>query len=239
MDELLIVEADAATREVIERTLVDYELLWASNRVAAVSLLKQRRPSLIFVNIDLPGIDEKWVFKIAQHDRYKDIPIVIISNRPDEASSNTVLWESGASDILQQPLSSTKLREVVERQSKEAQRANRRTSDRYKVKWQADYHVLEAQTVMNPRGHRTIATNISEGGAAFLPSGDVAVDQLCAIALHVDGHVKPYLVIGQICWTTHVRNTRVAGVKWVLWESEREKDAALSAALSLANVTYI
>ena len=84
---VLVVDDDAAIREAIVDLLVDegFEAVAAGNGVEALNLLAEspRKPSLILLDLMMPGIDG-WTFcKVRQGvSMLKEIPVVAISAAP-------------------------------------------------------------------------------------------------------------------------------------------------------------
>src|SRR5438105_14694796 len=79
---ILIVDDDPAnlllTRSVLERE--GYEVIGAGSADQARALLSQRRPSLILMDIQLPGIDGiEFTRELNGHRQTSEIPIVILT----------------------------------------------------------------------------------------------------------------------------------------------------------------
>jgi CheY-like chemotaxis protein len=83
MTEILIVDDDIITQNMIKTTLANagYSPLVASNGMEAIKLAKERLPSIIILDIMMPGIDGGEVADILRKDpKTREIPIIFLSS---------------------------------------------------------------------------------------------------------------------------------------------------------------
>ena len=67
---------------------------------------------------------------------------------------------------------------------------------------------------------------------AFVLTSGAIPQEIYAFDIHVPSAGQPVLAIGQISWVKPVREIHLAGVKWLLWESEDDKQLAIQAAMA-------
>lgn len=106
-DYILVVDDEEDILELIEYNLSKegYSIECVTSGEAALDMIKQRRPKLILLDLMLPGTTGIDVCKIVkQHPNTRQIPIVIVSARGEEADIVTSL-ELGADDYITKPFS--------------------------------------------------------------------------------------------------------------------------------------
>ena len=106
MAELLIVDDSKVMREMIVACLrSDPQLSFshAASGLEAIEQLSLRRFDLVVLDLNMPDIGGVEVVEfIRGQDRLRDLPIVIVTTRGDEASRNRVL-QAGASRFMTKP----------------------------------------------------------------------------------------------------------------------------------------
>jgi two-component system response regulator ResD len=108
MTTVLVVDDEPIVREVVVRYLrhAGYRTLEASDGERARQLLERERPSLVVLDLMLPGMDGlelcRW---IRQHS---ELPIVMLTARGEEAD-RIVGLELGADDYVTKPFSPREL----------------------------------------------------------------------------------------------------------------------------------
>lgn len=83
MSKILVIEDDKFLRELIARKLreEDYEVVEAVDGEEGVRKVKEEKPSLILLDLILPGIDGFEVLaKIKEDPSLSEIPVIILSN---------------------------------------------------------------------------------------------------------------------------------------------------------------
>lgn len=82
-----------------------FEVITADTGENGLSILKKNRPDLILLDLMLPGIDGFDVAKkIRADDSYRDIPVIMLTAKGEEADVVTGL-ELGADDYVSKPFS--------------------------------------------------------------------------------------------------------------------------------------
>ena len=106
---VLIVEDDAATRQVLARelTAAGYRTAEAPDGRAAIERFRARRPDLVLLDLGLPDIDGLQVIRAIRRDA--TTPIVILSGRFEEREKVEAL-DRGADDYVTKPFGVAELR---------------------------------------------------------------------------------------------------------------------------------
>ena len=81
---VLIVEDDAATREMLRRTLATegWTIDEAENGRVGLERMAERRPDLVLLDLMMPEMDGfEFVAGVREHHDWRDIPIVVITAR--------------------------------------------------------------------------------------------------------------------------------------------------------------
>lgn len=99
--------------EAIFENIDGVDLIIAQNGEMGLAIARDRRPGLILMDIDLPGMDGIQCFqKLREHDETADIPVVAVSagGMPDDIRKIT---RAGFDDYLTKPIDVTELSELV------------------------------------------------------------------------------------------------------------------------------
>lgn len=99
MKTILIVDDDTAINNLLTETVSaeGYTVLRAWSGTEAELILKSRIPDLIILDLMLPGLSGEELFA-----KIKDIPVIIISAKPDIENKINLL-ENGAADYITKP----------------------------------------------------------------------------------------------------------------------------------------
>jgi response regulator RpfG family c-di-GMP phosphodiesterase len=112
---ILLVDDDAALRTLLRTTfqVADFELDEAPNARSALRLISRRRPDVIVLDVNMPGMSGlELCSRLKQRPATAGIAIALLTgSMPDEAE----LSESGADAVLRKPFSPLELLSVVER----------------------------------------------------------------------------------------------------------------------------
>ncbi len=109
---ILVVEDDEDIRNLVLFNLEmtgEYELLSTDNREEALELAQKHIPSLVILDVMLPGIDGFEVCRVLKsNSTTRKIPVVMLTARSDD---NDVVkgFELGVEDYLRKPFSSMKI----------------------------------------------------------------------------------------------------------------------------------
>lgn len=153
---IMVVDDEATIREVVRKYLEldGYKVLEASTGTQALNLLHEQRPSLIVLDIMLPGIDGFAITRsLRQSEEFAplsiegDIPIVMLTARTDEAD-RIAGFELGADDYVVKPFSP---RELVARVKAVLRRSNANTTN-------SEVPIEFSNLTLDPRS-RSVAVN--------------------------------------------------------------------------------
>jgi CheY-like chemotaxis protein len=114
---ILIVEDHPDIREIFALTIrsMGYEAVEAEDAIAGVKKSQTEQPSMIFMDLCLPGLDGvEATRKIKADSRTASIPVVIYSVMGNE-SIRDAASEAGVSAYFVKPLRTTVLKDVIER----------------------------------------------------------------------------------------------------------------------------
>lgn len=99
---ILVVEDDPILKNLLGHTFAGkYQTLYASSGTEALELIEQYHPSLMLLDIMLPGLDGYGVLDTVRKrtDAVKDIPIIMVSNLGQQADIEKAKG-LGATDYL-------------------------------------------------------------------------------------------------------------------------------------------
>lgn len=114
MKTVLLIEDDETNARLLKRVLggLDSELVWVRNGVEGLQVALQRKPALIFVDLDLPDIDGKAV---ANRLRFllKDVPMIAISLE-ETPTTRRLVRAFGCMGLISKPLDVRQLLELLQ-----------------------------------------------------------------------------------------------------------------------------
>jgi two-component system alkaline phosphatase synthesis response regulator PhoP len=110
---VLVVDDEAEGREFLESVLSSrFNVLLAENGLEGLGLAKDKRPDLILLDINLPGMDGISVCAALRNDSAtRHIPILMVTGNGD-LESRVKAFDSGADDFIEKPYS---VKELVAR----------------------------------------------------------------------------------------------------------------------------
>ncbi len=104
-------EMAAAIRRVLTRA--NYEVAVARDGFEAGTLLARHRPSLVTLDLKMPGVDGLQVLTyIREHSEHADTRVLVISAETTEGLERALI--AGANDVLQKPFENTELLKKIE-----------------------------------------------------------------------------------------------------------------------------
>jgi DNA-binding response OmpR family regulator len=115
---VLIVDDEAYIRLLIEQTLEDLdedsvELIQAENGVDALSMIKQEKPQLVFLDVMMPQMNGFDVCRVIKRDwRMQDVFVVILTAKGQEYDRQ-VSQEAGADRYMTKPFDPDELLELA------------------------------------------------------------------------------------------------------------------------------
>ncbi len=111
MAKVLVIEDDDHIWKVIEYKLKKekHDLIWASDGLKALEILKKFKPDLIISDIMVPYLDGLQILKkVKKNDELKTIPVIMLTSKAQEKDVIKGL-ELGAHDYLTKPFSPAEL----------------------------------------------------------------------------------------------------------------------------------
>lgn len=147
---VLVVDDEASIRRSLAGILKDegLEVIEAADGATAISMLIQHKPSLVLLDIWMPGIDGletlKKIKEISPHT-----PVVMISGHAT-ISTAVAATRLGAADFLEKPLGLTSTIEVVRRALENAQHADSATSPTWETIEPTTVGPLRKSLQLNP-----------------------------------------------------------------------------------------
>ena len=112
---LLVVDDDQTTLNVLKRLFEKegYEVILAHDATELVQTLELQAVELILLDINLPWVDGFELCKLLKnHDDLKEVPIVFISGRKNEADKKQA-FQLGAHDYITKPFNIQELSQTV------------------------------------------------------------------------------------------------------------------------------
>ena len=113
---MLVVEDHHDTREllVLSITRAGFDVAEAATGNEAVAQAKTRHPDLILMDLSLPGLNGDQVIEILKTDAAtRNIPVIVNSAYPADSALVQRAVACGASEVLQKPITFSKLRQAV------------------------------------------------------------------------------------------------------------------------------
>lgn len=114
---ILIADDEPALRLLVRATLEDedYKIIEAANGQAALEAVRQHKPALLLLDVEMPGLNGLEVCRIIKNDpELAQITVVMLTakSQPREVQRGLV---AGADEYLTKPFSPLQLIELVER----------------------------------------------------------------------------------------------------------------------------
>jgi len=113
---LLLVEDDLYSSETLKFALEakGYEVVLATNGKEALNLVREKHPQLIILDIMLPKMDGYHFCRLIKFDaRFKDIPVIIVSSKIQEADKKLGI-ACGGNEYVTKPYDINNLVNMVE-----------------------------------------------------------------------------------------------------------------------------
>ncbi|MBV8161629.1 MAG: response regulator [Acidimicrobiia bacterium] len=110
---VLVVDDDDLVRRVVRAVLEadDYQVLEAPNGQLALQMIAERKPTLVILDVMMPGIDGVDVCRQMSHD---DARVLMLTAR-DDIETEDASRAAGADDFLGKPFSSLELLDHVQK----------------------------------------------------------------------------------------------------------------------------
>lgn len=116
MSDILIIEDHDSVRTILREILEDerHTVRDAADGETALVLARERRPDIVFLDLQMPGMDGREVLqKLRSDPATEETRVVVVTAMGDEERED--LLELGADDYFTKPFSPLALLELVER----------------------------------------------------------------------------------------------------------------------------
>ena len=148
---VLVVDDDAAMREIVERTLrsTGYQVATASNGQEGLQVLEAKNPGLIVLDLMMPEMDGfEFLRRLKENPRHGHLPVVVATAKELTEAEHKLLEESATRVIQKVAHSRTELMHIVERQ----------VNTLLKARWQAERPLLSERPRRSsgPASERTV-----------------------------------------------------------------------------------
>lgn len=116
MDKILVVDDEKINLMMVKRILGnDYDIETAGSGEEALTYLNDNLPSLILLDIHMPGIDGyETISKIKEQEKLANIPVIFLT-ADDDSNAEIHGFELGADDFIKKPFVSAVVKRRVER----------------------------------------------------------------------------------------------------------------------------
>jgi DNA-binding response OmpR family regulator len=112
LNKILIVDDEENIRFVLKEAFTgEYAVFTASEGLSAVEIIKKESPFLVFLDIDMPGLDGVAVLKLIKETG--QFPVVWMLTGIDKLDTVLQALNLGASGYITKPFEVEKIREIV------------------------------------------------------------------------------------------------------------------------------
>lgn len=114
---VLIVDDENNVRRLVAATLSggDYEVLQAKDGVEALETIRRERPTVVLLDIQMPGLDGIEVCRQVKADPKLRDTVVVMLTAQAQADARRRATSAGADTFLTKPFSPLQVLEIVER----------------------------------------------------------------------------------------------------------------------------
>jgi len=112
---ILAIDDDIEIRHLLQKHLSNnYQLLSTDNAEAGMSMAQEKRPDLIILDLELPGVSGyEFCNQFRNHPFLNDTPIIILSSKKG-SSAHTMAYKLGADNYLEKPFDLGELLAMIE-----------------------------------------------------------------------------------------------------------------------------
>jgi uncharacterized protein (TIGR02266 family) len=171
-----------------------YSVFIANNGAEALRIMKEKRPSLVFLDITMPVMDGKTCLDFAKHDpEIKDIPVFMLTARFDNIVQDCI--KIGCKGYLKKPINPTELYETIQNTVEETPRQNLRTNISLKVNLSCE-----------DKEEDLYANTLSEDGIYIRRENPIEIGTPVVIRLPIPSSLEPITVRGSVIYTNTLKD---------------------------------
>jgi len=117
MKKVLIVDDENNVRRLVAATLSggDYQILQAKDGIEAMDLIRREHPSVVLLDIQMPGLDGVEVCKQVKADPKLRQTVIVMLTAQAQMDARRRATAAGADTFLTKPFSPLQVLEIVER----------------------------------------------------------------------------------------------------------------------------
>ena len=105
LETILVVDDDELMLKLLRTALAqeNYELMLAASGLEALNLLRKRRPDLILMDMEMPGLDGmETTSRIKSAEQFSTLPVIMVTGNSEKAIVASCL-KAGATDFVVKP----------------------------------------------------------------------------------------------------------------------------------------
>jgi two-component system, OmpR family, phosphate regulon response regulator PhoB len=113
--EILVAESEERTARFLRAALesAEYQVLQATDGDAAMKILRTRKPALVLIAANLPGLSSRQILlRVRADSRLSNLPVILLGD-PDSAEESVEWLMLGADDYISKPVSARLLIALV------------------------------------------------------------------------------------------------------------------------------
>ncbi|MBU2572925.1 MAG: response regulator [Elusimicrobia bacterium] len=125
MNKILIVDDEENIRFILKEAFAgEYAVFTASEGLSAVEIIKEERPAMVFLDINMPGLDGVAVLKLIKGTGQS--PVIWMLTGVEDLETVLQTLNMGASGYITKPFDVGKIREIVSSTMTASERKERR-----------------------------------------------------------------------------------------------------------------
>ncbi len=170
-----------------------YNVFISKNGAEALKVMKEKRPSIVFLDVNMPVMDGKACLTIAKNDtEIKDIPVFMISARFDRIQDFIKL---GCSGYLKKPINLSELYETIQSSIEETPRHSLRIDVFLKITLSYSENTEELYAI-----------NLSENGIYLRREAPLEIGTPVTVKLYIPGSSDLITLNGSVIYTKNLMN---------------------------------
>lgn len=234
---ILVVDDDEINRVVMGQQLDEYNVIKCSNGLDAITIIEERKPDLVLLDLMMPGLNG---YEVCERLRQKysqiELPIILVTAK-NHLEDLTLGFQTGANDYLAKPFHNEELRSRVENQLR-LKLLHRVSEDNTRLRSQIETYAAADTELRSSRFRlQQVLETVEAGFIAFeLPGRIFSINQRAADLLGTDKEVLLEKNIDTIFSESEI-NTRVrhALSEWEVGEDDDAEGHAIeSGAFSIS-----